>query len=121
MRLEEEVKSEDVSEALRLFRVSTMAANSAGSGGGRGGASAGAGAGAGATGGALPSREEMNRAESFLRSRLVMGAVVNKQRIVEEAAGRGYNAVVVARALAVMVMRGEVQERNQSRLIKRIK
>ena len=121
MRLETEVRREDVAEALRLFRVSTMAANAADD---RGGAAAAAGSvphTGGAGGGAIPSREEMLRAESFLKSRLVVGAVVNKQRIVEEAAGRGYNAPVMARAMAVMAMRGEVQERNQGRLIRRVR
>ena len=70
---------------------------------------------------AAPSRDEMMRTESFLRSRLGVGTVVNKQRIVEEAASQGYNAMIVARAIAIMTMRGEIQERNQSRLIKRVR
>eukprot|EP00978_Attheya_sp_CCMP212_P004599 scaffold10034_cov53-Attheya_sp.AAC.2 len=119
MRLEPEVQSEDVAEALRLFKVSTMAANAAEKGVTPEGASGTPRAGVGNA--VMPSREEMMRTESFLRSRLAIGAVVNKQRIIEEAAGQGYNALLVSKAMAVMVMRSEIQERNQSRLIKRIK
>jgi len=70
---------------------------------------------------ALPSLDEMQRTESFLRSRLVIGIVVNKQKILEEAINQGYDAMVVARALSVMVTRDEIQERNKGRLIKRIR
>lgn len=120
MRLEEDVQAQDIDEALRLFKVSTMAANSADKGGAnaeniplQGGKNA--------LGGVLPSREAMTRTEAFLRSRLAIGAIVNKHRIVEEAASQGYDATVVTRAIAIMVMRGELTERNQGRLFKRIK
>jgi DNA replication licensing factor MCM5 len=46
--------------------------------------------------------------------------MVNKQKLVEEAAGQGFNAVLVARALS-SASRGEILERNQGRLIKRVK
>jgi DNA replication licensing factor MCM5 len=62
----------------------------------------------------------MERTESFLRSRLTTGSMVNKQKLVEEAAGQGFNAVLVARALS-SASRGEILERNQGRLIKRVK
>jgi len=123
MRLEIEVQAEDIAEALRLFKVSTMAANATDK-------KSAAAATGNASGGqnnhmgmmvAAPSREEMQRTETFLRSRLAIGTVVNKQRIVEEAASQGYDASVVARVIAVMVMRGEVQDRNRGRLFKRLK
>jgi len=122
MRLDSHVQSEDIAEALRLFKVSTMTANATEVTGsnatphqrGVPGAAAGLMA-------ALPTQEELMRAESFLRSRLAIGAVLNKQRVVEEAAAQGYNAMVVARALSIMVSRGEVQERNQSRMMKRVR
>ena len=113
MRLQEEVQPEDVAEALRLFKVSTMNANASGQGP-TGGAPSVMSA-------AAPSREEMTRTESFLRSRLSIGAVVNRQRILEEAAAQGYNSMICARAISVMISRGEVQERNSGRLIKRIR
>ncbi|EED96028.1 mcm5-like protein [Thalassiosira pseudonana CCMP1335] len=103
MRLDSQVQSEDIAEALRLFKVSTMTANSTDQTN------------------AMPSQEELMRAETFLRSRLAIGAVLNKQRIVEEAAAQGYNAMTIARAMSIMVARGEVQERNQSRMVKRVR
>lgn len=124
MRLQDEVQGQDIAEALRLFKVSTMAANAADS------ASVGASAASGSIGGkndnsimraALPSREEMIRTESFLRSRIAIGNTMNKQRIVEEAASQGYDATVVTRAIAIMVMKGEMVERNQGRLFRRVK
>lgn len=111
MRLDSEVQPEDVNEALRLFKVSTMAANQADQQ--RSDASFASVA--------APNRAEMERTESFLRSRLTIGSTVNKQRLVEEAAGQGYNAVLVTRALSVMTSRGDIMERNQGRFIKRIK
>jgi DNA replication licensing factor MCM5 len=111
MRLDNEVQSQDVTEALRLFKVSTMAANAADQNlNDTSYASVSA-----------PNREEMERTESFLRSRLTVGSMVNKQKLVEEAAGQGFNAVLVARALSIMASRGELMERNQGRLLKRVK
>ena len=49
---------------------------------------------------AMPTQEELMHAETFLRSRVVIGAVLNKQCVVEEA--HGYNAMVVAEALSII-------------------
>jgi len=107
MRLDLEVHAQDVAEALRLFKVSTMAANAADEG--RMDSLAGGG-------------DEIMRVEGFLTSRLIVGGtMVNKQRIVEECTSRGFDANVAKKAIAIMVMRGELQERNHGRLIKRIK
>lgn len=111
MRLDEEVQPQDVTEALRLFKASTMAANSTDQNRVNSSFSSVA----------APNRPEMERIEGFLRSRLTVGTLVNKQRLVEEAAGQGYNAVLVGRALSVMANRGELLEKNQGRLMKRIK
>ena len=120
MRLDSEVRPEDVTEALRLFKSSTLAANAADSvGGGSGGS--GVGGGGVGLGGGVGQRDDLDRTEAFLRGRLVLGSLVNKQKIVEEAAGQGLHALWVGRALAAMVGRGEVLERNQGRLLKRLK
>lgn len=110
MRLDAEVRIEDVNEALRLFRVSTMAANAADQNMGENSLSSGS-----------SNREDIERAQGFLRSRLTVGSMVNKQKLIEEASGQGYNAMVVSRVLSVMAMRGDVLERNQGRLLKRVK
>ena len=63
MRLEDEVQSEDIAEALRLFKVSTMAANSVDDQGTPSGSDAnGSGS---ILRGAAPSREDMMRIEMF--------------------------------------------------------
>jgi len=117
MRLSNDVHGQDITEALRLFQVSTMAANNHGNTT-PGSSSTGMGA---TPLTSAPSPEEITRAELFLRSRLVVGnPLVNKQRVLEESAALGYNALVVARACCVMVAKGEIQERNSGRLIKRI-
>lgn len=110
-RLDNQVRIEDVNEALRLFRVSTMAANSADQ----------AMMEKSLLTGATTNREEIERAQGFLRSRLAIGSMLNKQKLLEEASGQGYNAMVVSRVLSVMAMQGEILERNQGRLLKRIK
>jgi DNA replication licensing factor MCM5 len=111
MRLDSEVQAEDVSEALRLFKVSTMAANQTDQ----------HRADVSFASVAAPNQAEMVRTEAFLRSRLTIGSMVNKQKLVEEAAGQGFNAMLVARALSVMASRGDLLERNQGRLVKRVK
>ena len=127
MRLDTKVQSEDIAEALRLFQVSTMTANSSDQTNESSGGELSELAGLSSSGGgallsaSAPSWEELVRAETFLRSRLAIGAVLNKQRIVEEAAAQGYNAMVVARAISIMVSRGEIMERNQGRMVKRVK
>ncbi|KAL3762694.1 hypothetical protein ACHAWU_001639 [Discostella pseudostelligera] len=123
MRLDSRVQSEDIAEALRLFKVSTMTANQVDSTGANVASNRGAqpGSASGLMSAAMPTQDELMRAETFLRSRLTIGAVLNKQRVVEEAAAQGYNAMVIARALSIMVSRGEVQERNQSRMVKRVR
>lgn len=110
LRLDSEVRIEDVNEALRLFRVSTMAANSADQNMLDKSVLTGA-----------TNREDVERAQGFLRSRLAIGSMLNKQKLLEEASGQGYNVMVMSRVISVMAMQGEVLERNQGRLLKRIK
>jgi len=118
IRLDSEVRIEDVNEALRLFRVSTMAANSVDQTNGAGGAGRGPSFlnGAGAN-----NREEFDRAQGFLRCRLAIGSTVNKQKLIEEGSGQGYDFMTMVRVLSAMAQRGELLERNQGRLLKRIK
>lgn len=117
IRLDSEVRIEDVHEALRLFRVSTMAANAAdqihGSGSMGGGSSI--------LSGAAGNKEDFDRAQGFLRCRLAIGSTVNKQKLIEEGSGQGYNFMTMVRVLSAMAQRGELLERNQGRLLKRIK
>ena len=113
IRLDSEVRIEDVHEALRLFRVSTMAANAADQINSNSGASI--------LNGAAGNKEDFERAQGFLRCRLAIGSTVNKQKLIEEGSGQGYNFMTMVRVLSAMAQRGELLERNQGRLLKRIK
>lgn len=111
MRLCPDVRAEDVAEAMRLFKASTMAANQVDQTNAMGRA--------GAVGGAA--QDEVSRTEDFLRVRMTLGSVVNRRRLMEEATAQGYNAVSLAQCFHIMVQRGEVEEKNQGRLLKRIR
>jgi len=95
-----------------------MAANSVDQTNGAGGAGRGPSFlnGAGAN-----NREEFDRAQGFLRCRLAIGSTVNKQKLIEEGSGQGYDFMTMVRVLSAMAQRGELLERNQGRLLKRIK
>jgi hypothetical protein len=67
------------------------------------------------------STAQMEWMESFLHARLAKGSLVNRQRLLEEAVSQGHDAISVAQAIHAMVGRGDVQERNQGRLLKRIR
>jgi hypothetical protein len=47
--------------------------------------------------------------------------MVNKQKHLEEAPGQGYNIHVVSKCFAVMAMQGGILERNQGKLLQRIR
>ncbi|KAG7360891.1 MCM2/3/5 family protein [Nitzschia inconspicua] len=112
VRLDSEVRIEDVNEAMRLFRVSTMAANATDQNNSMGEQS---------ILGNENNREEIERTQRFLHTRLSIGSTVNKQKLIEEASGQGYSFVTMSLVLSVMAQRGEILERNQGRLLKRIK
>lgn len=112
VRLDSEVRIEDVNEAMRLFRVSTMAANATDQNNTLGEQSILSNS---------NNREEIERAQRFLRTRMSVGSTVNKQKLIEEASGQGYNFMTMALVLNVMAQRGELLEKNQGRLLKRMK
>lgn len=106
MRLSAEATVSDVEEAIRLFRISTLAAseadptlrNSLGN-----------------------SSEEVKKAEDFLRRRISLRMTMNAKKVYEEAIIQGYSDESVKRAVAAMVLRHELQELNQRKLIRRLK
>lgn len=107
MRLSAEATVVDVDEALRLFKVSTLAASQASP------ALMGA-AGVGAS-------EEVRRAEDYLKRRLGIRTTANAKKVIEEAAIQGYSDDSIKRAIAAMVMRSELQELNQRKLLRRLR
>ena len=107
MRLSAEAAVVDVEEALRLFKVSTLAASQAHPSLQEAGGSA--------------QTEEVRRAEEFLKRRLGMRMTVNTKKILEEAHALGYADEAVKRAIGAMVMRSELQELNQRKMLRRIR
>mmetsp|Transcript_12370 Transcript_12370/g.18763 ORF Transcript_12370/g.18763 Transcript_12370/m.18763 type:complete len:729 (-) Transcript_12370:32-2218(-) len=105
MRLSAEAGVSDVEEAIRLFKVSTLAASEANPALlGHGSATA-----------------EIQRAEEFLRRRCGVRMTVNSRKIIEESYVQGHSDDAIKRAISAMVMRGELQELNQRKLLKRLK
>lgn len=107
MRLSAEATVADVNEAIRLFKKSTLAASQANP------------TLFGATT-ALGS-EEVRRAEEFLKRRVPHRMTVKAKEVIEEALVQGHGDEAVRRAIAAMVMRSELQELNQRKVLKRIR
>eukprot|EP01036_Dinobryon_divergens_P033477 gene33477-43263_t len=109
MRLSAEVSVADVHEALRLFKVSTLAASQASPQIG----------GSGVVG--LVPLEEVKRAEEFLHRRMGLRVTVNAKQIMEEAQTQGYTAESVKRGIFGLVQKGDIQELNLGKILKRVR
>ena len=107
MRLSAEATVADVEEALRLFKVSTLAASQSNST-----ILASITGGAGAMSG--QGFQEVVRAEEFLKRRMGLRVTINAKNLIEEALVQGYSNESVNRALSAMVLRNEVLELNQN-------
>lgn len=105
MRLSAEATVADVEEAIRLFKTSTLAASQANP----------------VLLGAGVASDEVRRAEEFLKRRMGIRMTVNTKKVMEEAHTQGYSEDSVKRAIAAMVMRSELQECNQRKMLKRIR
>jgi DNA replicative helicase MCM subunit Mcm2 (Cdc46/Mcm family) len=126
LRIDSLVQTQDVDEAIRLFTVSTMAASSIDTPNQQTATTTTAGNSTipGQPGGGtsnIEQRDEVDRAESYLRNRLTIGNLYNKVKLIEEGTGQGFTSMTIAKLLYIMTSRGEIIERNQGRLIKRIK
>jgi len=104
MRLSAEATVADVNEAIRRFKISTLAASQANP-----------------LLGAAGATEDIRRAEEFLRRRMGLRDSVNTKKVMEEAHTQGYSDDSIKRAIAAMVLRSELQECNQRMVLKRIK
>ena len=104
MRLSAEATEVDVEEALRLFNVSTLATSQQNP----------------TLFGLGESSEAVKRSEDYLRRRLGRRLVINSKQVVEEALALGYSNDSIKHAIAAMVMRREVIEKNQGKLLMRV-
>jgi DNA replication licensing factor MCM5 len=115
MRLSAEANVVDVEEALRLFKVSTLAAslsnpvimqmmmtgglNSNGSN----------------------SNRDAQLAEEFLKRRMSLRATVSTKKLIEEGEIQGYSNDLLRVCIRAMVLRNELQELHHGKLIRRIR
>lgn len=113
MRLSGEATVADVEEALRLFKVSTLAASqsnplilSALNGGVIGGATGG---------------KELQLAEEYLKHRISLRATVSAKKILEEAHAQGFSNDIMRMGIRAMVLRNEMQELHHGKLIRRLR
>merc|ERR1711871_1023753 len=104
MRLSSEATEMDVEEALRLFNVSTLATSLSNP----------------AIFGLGESSDAIKRSEEYLRRRLGLRLVINSKQVIEEAQLQGYSNDSVKHAIAAMVLRREVVEKNQGKLLMRV-
>ena len=104
MRLSSEATEMDVEEALRLFNVSTLATSLSNP----------------AIFGLGESSDAIKRSEEYLRRRLGLRLVINSKQVIEEAQLQGYSNESLKHAIAAMVLRREVVEKNQGKLLMRV-
>lgn len=107
MRLSAEATVADVEEALRLFKVSTLAASQSNP------------VIMGALGGLAP--VEVQRAEEYLKRRIGMRESTGTKRLLEEGLSQGHGVEALKRGIMAMVMRNELQELNQGKTVRRIR
>ena len=106
MRLSAEATVSDVEEAIRLFKVSTLSASQSNPL-----IMAQVGA----------ATEDIRRAEEFLKRRMGLRTTVNTKKVMEEAALQGHSDDSLKRAINAMVMRQELMECNQRKMLKRVR
>jgi len=111
MSLSQEATVEHVSEALRLFKVSSLSASNGG----------GNGPGAGDSFMKPELRKEVDRVEEQLRRRIMIGSAGNTRQIQEQFVAMGFSDFAVRKAIQVLVQRGEFMHRNQRRILHRLK
>ena len=109
MRLRSQVHAEDVREALRLFRTSTLAAASAGTPAGQ-----------------LQSlgdeqRARIQNAENFLKQRVPIGANASSLRLIEEGVLLGHSDSSLRQAIIIMKHRSELAEFNKGLRVRRVR
>jgi DNA replication licensing factor MCM5 len=108
MRLTAEATVADVEEAIRLFKVSTLAASESNPA-------------LMSVAGDDKTQKDVRRAEEFLKRRMGLRITMNAKKVVEEALGQNISDEAIRRAITAMVMRNELQELNQRKMLRRIR
>lgn len=111
MRLETSVQSQDVHEAIRLFKLSTMAAAS----------TAPQNAGAELRFLGDDQRLQIQNAEHFFKQRVPVGADVKTMHLLEEGIALGHADFALRRAVKIMSNRTEFTEFDKGRRLRRLR
>lgn len=113
MRLQDDVQPSDIQEALRLFKISTLAAaqtRAQSSGGSNDLLFLGDDA-----------RKSVQNAETFLKQRLPPGTACTKLKLIEEGIALGHTDFGMRRAIDVMTKRLELSELDRGKKLRRVK
>eukprot|EP01038_Epipyxis_sp_PR26KG_P005704 gene5704-7872_t len=112
MRLSAEATVSDVEEAVRLFKISTLAASEPN-----------ATLSANNILSSIHSNTgvEVDRVSDFLKRRLGLRMTANTKQIQEEALVLGFSIDTIRRVIKAMVMKDEILELNQGKMLKRIR
>lgn len=115
MRLSSEATVSDVEEALRLFKISTLAASQANP----------------LIQAALNGNQnnnlnnslysEIQYVENFLRKRIAIKSSIGSRKLLDECAIQGYTQDSIRLAIRTLILRGELQELNQGKVLKRVR
>ncbi|KJE91381.1 minichromosome maintenance complex component 5 [Capsaspora owczarzaki ATCC 30864] len=101
---------EDVAEAIRLFKVSTLDAALSGDI-------------IGAEGGAVRPelQDELSKIEKQIQRRFFVGAQVSEKRIVEDFVKQGFSEYGIKKVISVMLRRGDLQHKAQRKVLLRVR
>ncbi|XP_058061773.1 DNA replication licensing factor Mcm5 [Anopheles bellator] len=108
MQLQPFATEAHVSEALRLFKVSTMAAANSGSLAGVEGFTT------------EEDTEILNRIEKQLKRRFAIGSQVSEQNIIQDFARQKYPESAVLKVIHTLIRRGDLQHRMQRKMLYRL-
>jgi DNA replication licensing factor MCM5 len=95
-----------VNEAIRLFKVSTFQAATTTTGD---------------VSGSAGFMKQVQRAERHLKSRIAIGNMLQRSRLRDELVVAQHDENAVLKAIQVMIQRGELQEINRGKMLKRLK
>ncbi|KII62325.1 DNA replication licensing factor mcm5-A [Thelohanellus kitauei] len=109
MRLQPFVSEENVEEAIRMFHVSTWDAASRGGLNGAEGFTC------------ITDLEDIRKIETQIKQRFALGTQVSYARIVEDLTRQRYSENSILRVLNILVMRGEIENRHQGKILYRVR
>ncbi|KAK8807047.1 hypothetical protein WA158_003806 [Blastocystis sp. Blastoise] len=107
MRLSNEVTTDDVNEAIRLFKLSTLQATKNGL----------------VTDESLSPevKKQVENVEQIIKSRIAIGAQIKRSRVINALKTLGFSTYSAERGLTALIRRREFEEKHQGRLLIRLR